>query len=134
MIYELDKDTHAVLTAVIAGEDVQWQYFAEGCAAWVTPADNASPLTISGTGLKLRRKPRTIRIGEYDVPEPMRVEPADGVGYYLPNVLTPDLPHYRVCFGTENKLSWLAEGLCHATKEAANTHAMALISLTKAKP
>lgn len=77
-----------------------------------------------------RRKPRTIRIGEFDVPEPMHNKPKKGEMYF-----SFDQYNYDNIFdftwlddSADNKA--LALGMCHATKEAAILHAIALISLT----
>ena len=76
--------------------------------------------------------PKTIRIGEYDVPEPVR-EPLE------------DDKEYWGVDPTAERLVWnckwnnaafcnlmLRRGLIHLTKEAAVIHAKALLSLTKA--
>ena len=76
--------------------------------------------------------PKTIRIGEYDVPEPVR-EPLE------------DDKEYWGVEPTSKALAWkytwnnaffcnlmFRRGLIHLTKEAAVIHAKALLSLTKA--
>lgn len=77
-----------------------------------------------------RRKPKTIRIGEYDVPEPLKVKPEYGATYYT-------IYFDHSCY---NKLVWIdddddeynyQQGLAHATKEAAILHAEAILSFTK---
>lgn len=79
-----------------------------------------------------RRRPRTIRIGEYDVPEPLRQAPVHGTEYWYPR-----FSHSGYC----SKGWWRAEdfdfrllngGMVHLTEEDAHIHAEALISLTKA--
>ncbi|WP_416778293.1 hypothetical protein ACNFJN_08865 [Xenorhabdus budapestensis] len=80
-----------------------------------------------------RLKPRTIRIGEYDVPEPAR-EPLE----YYQTFFYPDLLEQTLCkhsFWTDDvhiKLLF-KRGLIHLNKESAELHAKALISLTKQK-
>lgn len=79
-----------------------------------------------------RIKPKTIRIGSYDVPEPLR-EMTCGQIYWIAN------PMHGVFFdGTENNgdyadRKWLSLGLCHASKEAAEIHTKALLSFTEQK-
>ena len=76
--------------------------------------------------------PKTIRIGEYDVPEPVREPLEDDEEYWCVDL-------------TAEKLAWMYKwnnalfcnlmfrrGLIHLTKEAAVIHAKALLSLTKA--
>lgn len=81
---------------------------------------------------KYRRKPRTIRIGNYDVPEPLRVAPEIGTVYYYPYLVGGK--------GLNGEMAWdgdkydsetLKKGKVHLTKEAAELHAKALISLTE---
>lgn len=81
---------------------------------------------------------KTIRIGEYDVPEPLREAPEIGTTYYVINIYSGGAD---VCvWGSymEFELEALRRGFLHATREAAELHAKALhakaiISLTKAK-
>lgn len=82
------------------------------------------------SSVEYRRKPRTIRIGEYDVPEPMREAPEERACYFFPTMGRPDNPLDLVWRGDEMDLANLDRGLCHSTREAAELHAKALISLT----
>lgn len=78
-----------------------------------------------------RRRIKTIRIGAYDVPEPLRIAPARGTPYFYPS------------FGSENNVNdytflndmtdncVLDRGMMHLSHEAAELHAKALISLTE---
>lgn len=75
-----------------------------------------------------RRKPPTIRIGKFDVPEPMRVAPAEGSEYWVAHLLGK--PPRWFWQSDEKDREWLKNGICHATKQAAELHARALISLT----
>lgn len=80
-----------------------------------------------------RRKPRTIRIGEYDVPEPLTTQDSFAPGAWLYVVAldnieticrTPSYPGLR---------AFIDRGIVHATSEAAELHAKALISLSAPK-
>lgn len=82
---------------------------------------------------KYRRKPRTIRIGEFDVPEPLREAPALGSAYMVPNMFTVSGATYRNWDSDTADFIALERGLAHLTSEAAELHAKALISLS-AKP
>ena len=80
--------------------------------------------------MEYRLKPTTIRIGEYDVPEPLR-EAIRGQIVYLANPHAESgntqlsyAPHW------EPHRNWLRDGFFHATQEAAILHSKALISLT----
>ena len=76
--------------------------------------------------------PKTIRIGEYDVPEPVREPLEDGKEYWGVDPMAEELAWK---YKWKNALFCnlrLRRGLIHLTKEAAVIHAKALLSLTKA--
>lgn len=80
-----------------------------------------------------RRKPKTIRIGTIDVPEPLRAVPSPGTVMHVVNLsastgsshITWEVGEYAV----QDRL--LARGLLHTTREAAEQHAKALLSFTE---
>jgi len=74
-----------------------------------------------------RIKPRTIRIGEIDVPEPVRVALNVGETYYIVQVSaeTISMEFTWASDSVDNRL--LSRGLIHLTREAAELHAKALI-------
>jgi len=87
--------------------------------------------------VEYRRKPeppRTIRIGEYDVPEPMREAPAMGSTYYSPALFLqePVTSCDNWCGDAFDHLM-IKRGFAHATEEAALLHAEALTSLSAPK-
>lgn len=76
--------------------------------------------------------PKTIRIGEYDVPEPVREPLEDDKEYWG---IDPTAEELAWKYTWNNALFcnlMLRRGLIHLTKEAAVIHAEALLSLTKA--
>lgn len=79
-----------------------------------------------------RIKPRTIKIGEVDVPEPVRDESdmVNGGEYYFPLVNGEDLCEDYYWSGDYMDLLLLKRGLIHKTKEAAIAHAKALIKIS----
>lgn len=79
-----------------------------------------------------RIKAKTIRIGEYDVPEPMRVAPKEGTTYYFAELAPGTFADWYVWENDEQDAKLLAMGICHLTEDAAVMHAKALLSLTKA--
>lgn len=81
-----------------------------------------------------RRKVKTIRIGEFDVPEPLRVAPAHGTYCTVPNLLRPDRKSQFVWTDTAHHRAWLAQSIVHVDDAAAEQHAEALLSLTKSPP
>lgn len=80
-----------------------------------------------------RIKPRTIKIGDFDVPEPMRNNPAYGQEIY---VVTP---HVRegitpsAWLGCGGQYTALGRGLMHESAENAEAHARALFSFSVKK-
>lgn len=82
---------------------------------------------------QVRRKQNTIRIGDMDVPEPMRVAPAKGTEYWLVSPTGREIWRY-FWSGDSADHQWLESGLCHATKEAAEAHRRALILVSGGTP
>ena len=80
-----------------------------------------------------RLKPaRTIRIGKYDVPEPVREPLECGQVYFIPDLVELRFVQEFSWQGHVSDKMFLRCGLIHLTKEAARTHTTALISLTQA--
>lgn len=136
-MFEMKKESEYanVLRAIAEGHELQW--FDSG-KKWVSVISNKQILIDIGCGTALppceyRIKPCTININGHEVPEPMRVAPEKETRYYAPHVLAEDL---YVCWtwhgnSTDNRLLLL--GITHKTKEAAITHAKALLSFTEVK-
>lgn len=81
---------------------------------------------------RYRRKPKTILINGYEVPEPLRAAPEEGTVIYTIDVDSTELVSCPFNFlPTQTvQLRWLARGILHSTKEAAQLHAKALLSFT----
>jgi hypothetical protein len=82
------------------------------------------------TATQYRRKPKTIKIGEFDVPAPETKRPVEGTQYYYPTLVS-EVGYASARWdndGFDKKL--LEQGLVHLTKEAAILHTKALLSLT----
>lgn len=77
-----------------------------------------------------RRKPRTININDFEVPEALKQVPRIESIYYLTALTTTDRGA-RSWMGMPIEFEWLNNGICHATEEAAALHAKALLSFTK---
>ena len=80
-----------------------------------------------------RIKPRTIKIGDFDVPEPMRNNPMDGQSIY---VVTPQVREgITSCawLGCGWQCVALGRGLVHESAENAESHARALFSFSVKK-
>ena len=78
-----------------------------------------------------RIKPHTIRIGEYEVPEPVREPLKDGEAYYTEAQADPSLAHVSFWDGGLIDMHRLESGLIHRTEKAAKLCAEAKISLTR---
>lgn len=134
-VVENKAHPHAALMAQYA-EDAKvkdrpwglWQYNATGI--W----DDLGCNPAWCTNTQYRRKPKTIKIGEFDVPAPETERPVEGTIYYYPSLTTgADYASSRwtsrwVNDGFDQRL--LKRGLVHLTKEAATAHTKALLSIT----
>ena len=76
--------------------------------------------------------PKTIRIGEYDVPEPVREPLEKDTEYWIAHFSLAELANSFKWYSDKFDNRVLKNGLIHLTKEAAVIHAKALLSLTKA--
>lgn len=75
-------------------------------------------------------EPQTIRIGDRDVPEPLRVVPELGARYSLANIIDGTAATY--CWhGNSLDFKWLKNGLIHATEEAAQAHIDEILELSR---
>lgn len=77
-----------------------------------------------------RRKPRTVKIGEYEVPEPHKVALQRGQEYFVPNVSTAGTTH-RVWYDDPRDTHALESNLVHLDIRAAAIHAKALAKVSK---
>ena len=103
---------------------LRWRYMA--CDQWIDATD---PIAFYPE-YRYSRKPKTILINGFEVPEPVREPLAEGQAYWLANP-TEDTAQEYAREGNVIDLHWLAAGLIHLTKEAAQTHIDALLSFTR---
>lgn len=108
----------------------RWEYYRESSCQWVSLRRHPSWYLAS----QYRRKPRTININGFEVPEPAREPLKHGQAYYIPIIANmfdkPDPYMQFIWTGTPIDYSWLARGLIHLPKEAAAIHTKALLSFT----
>ena len=121
------KDNLHVIEASANGEVVQIK--PTGCEQWV---DIDYPCFRGDLAYEYRVKPRTIKIGDFDVPEPMRTDIGIGNKYFTPSLASASAIGCK-WLGDGRDYELLRNGLCHDTCEAAEVHAKALIALTSAK-
>jgi len=85
-----------------------------------------------GNDLKHRRKPKTININGYDVPEPVREPLVSGIGYAYPSTSSLGCGT-STWSGEETDMKRLSAGIIHLTREDAQLHLNALLSFTENK-
>lgn len=105
----------------------RWEWTVKNCA-WATLTEHPTWDTDS----QYRRKPRTVHIGAFEVPAPLRAHPVKDTAYYVP-CLT-DRNTLWACnewWDDSVDREYLRRGLVHLTKEAAEEHARALLSFTE---
>lgn len=122
---------HAELMALYAQDAMEsetpwerWEYQYNDLA-WDSLDDN--PLW--DNDVQYRRKPQTININGFEVPEPLREPLKRGDSYYTCRVPGGGDAEYT-WFNDETDTKWLDLGVIHLTKEAANLHRQALLSFT----
>lgn len=122
------------LRALANGEEIESRYNGDEefrPLGWYTV--DVTSLVSGGWDYEFRIKPHTIKIGDHEIPEPMREAPEMGTYYFLPYLFnTEKYVRYKWYGNTFDSMS-LRDGLCHATEEAAITHAEALIAFTEKK-
>lgn len=122
------KEIIPVINASASGGIIQYRPIGGDC--W----SELRTMCIRGDmGLEYRIKPRTIKIGDFDVPEPMRNEPDPWCEYFVVETLGYITVSRQTWNGLDCEKRWLSRGLCHKSKEPAIAHAEAIISLTSAK-
>lgn len=105
---------------------LRWQIRRAGL--WL---DANSPFTFF-PDQEYRHKPRTVQIGEFSVPEPVRSPLKQGQEYWLVDVRSGAAMWKSWC-NDEYDRKWLAAGLIHLDKESAQIHIDALLSFTRNK-
>ena len=78
--------------------------------------------------MEYRRKPRTININGFEVPEPVREPLETDTNYYCPHLASSELVSVSTWWDDGCDARRLKSGIIHLTKEAAVTHAKALLS------
>ena len=76
-----------------------------------------------------RRKPRTVQIGDIEVPEPCKVELEYGQDYYIPSLTAG--ASWRTWNGDKHDVRALKSNLVHLDFQSAEIHAKALIEVSK---
>jgi len=104
-----------------------WQLKSLICEEWVDALQELQ----WNPSVQYRRKPRTININGYGVPEPLREAPASGSSYFYAKLIAGS----DVSWWSGDNIDYmrLEAGIVHATPEAAELHSKALRSFTEVK-
>lgn len=103
-----------------------WEYACTG------QADNWRPTTGAPSWSHhniYRRKPKTIKVNGFDVPEPCKVALDNDKRYYFPAFQNSDLCDWYDWEGDNNDYYMLSVGIVHLTPEAAIIHAKAMLGI-----
>jgi len=128
---EMTHQYKHVLQAIIDGHTIQWQH-QDG--TWI---DQIYAEVLSDLAKwvyhphRYRVKTKTITIGTFEVPEPVREPLERGQGYYLADTASDDGVTKWYWDGGDTDNIWLKRGLIHLDEGAAHLHAEALLSFTK---
>lgn len=112
-----------VVAAASLGGDIEWL---DHRGVW-QPKDKTTGFVVEG---KYRIKPRTIMIGDVEVPEPMRYEPEEGAIVWLVAMASHSKVAQLEWYGSEWHKYLLGNGIIHSSIDGAKAHADALISLS----
>ena len=121
-----------LLRWIADGEVIEMDSSMPKCGFWVLQS-HKNIIGAMYNGLcspsRYRIKPKTIRIGAFDVPEPMRVAPSHGDAYWEVSTDGVSRDTWRSDFA---QISAFHKGLLQSTREGAEAAYVALLSLTKA--
>ena len=123
-----------LIQAAANGEDVQAS--CDNGNFWVdlSTASLSDPaMAFDFNDYDYRIKPRTVMIGDVEVPEPMREAIDYGVTYYLPDIFSERMYSYNSWNDSKYDCECLLRGVIHKTRDGAIAHAKALIALTTKK-
>ena len=104
-------------------ENVVVEYDSRGFGRWMECV--GEPLWDKDEEYRIKHK--TIRIGDTDVPEPVRQALKNGQEYFIACITGRSFSTEGTWSGDEYDNRWLSRGLIHLTREAAEIHAKALI-------
>ena len=120
---------HAALMAQYAEDaletDAPWERWEQG-GTWIWETCRYHPSWLPGQNY--RRKPHTININGFEVPEPCIKSPELCTSLWK---TTMSGRWHFLWANTTHQKEWLRLGIVHLTKEAAELHAKALLSFTQ---
>lgn len=113
-----------VIIAMANGDTAQWL---TTTGKW---SDSLGFNPLSNPEYEWRIKPRTIKIGGIEVPQPEKNPLTHGTRYFIPSFGTDIGATSLLWSNFESDLRWLKRGMIHLTLESAITHAKALIKVS----
>lgn len=119
------KEILPIVKAAADGEQCQYNGRKDGSGEWF----DMTKCGMFMHEMKYRIKPRTIKVNGFDVPEPMREAPKEGVEFFVASPAAEEFHAYFEWECEESDADWLSRGICHATKEAAIAHAKAMLGI-----
>ena len=119
-----------ILCAIMVDKNVKLQRTFANSDRWENiDANYALCLISDGLGNCIRIATNTVRIGDMDVPIPMKVAPPYGTDYWVVNLFCLNLNHLNYWHNDPTDLFYLKRGICHLKEADCRTHAEALIKL-----
>ena len=108
-----------------------WEIYLSNICEWETSTNAQEVFYVAAEDTqKVRKKPKTININGYEVPEPIREEPNCNDVVWVTSVVNDEIQSVQ-WYGVEVDYKNLKNGLLHTTKEAAEKHRAALLSFTR---
>lgn len=104
----------------------RWEFY-DSFHEWVEMSKDSAFLE----SREYRRKPKTININGFKVPEPIKEPLEIGDKYYIPGIIWED--EYKMFTWGDDRYDhkYLAVGFIHLDRESATLHYKALLSFTK---
>ena len=126
-----------ILRAIADGEEIEWQR-SNGCWEHQDLSQTFAEIAYNAYSPdRYRVKPKTITINGFEVPEPLREMPKDANRVFWPVLASASGSNSDWSYVSENNNvmleAMLLQGLLHSTREDAQAHAHALISLAQWK-
>ena len=124
----MNDEIKTILQALIDGEHIEFATVGNWTTS--TTANTLSVLrqwSFGRTFVSLRIKPKTIQIGEFTVPAPLRKPPSDI--YYYANITFGEVEQMN-WEDTGDEKTWLDNGVLYATERGAELFIAAILSLT----
>ena len=123
-----------ILYAIADGKKVQYRYTTTAeYGTWkdfdAKSVEACSNVLTGYPNVEWRVAPKTIKIGDFEVPEPCKAELVYGQDYYIPSLTAGAC--WRTWNGDKHDVRALKSNLVHLDFQSAEIHAKALIEVSK---